>query len=111
MNYQTKSTFRRCHKKSVANFKISIPSVFIPVHIIMTVAPDMNLVPVAAPTVYQTLVSVNNMDETQFRIGDEKVLAKYGPKVFQNNMVSEDIYNTIANRSGAPQANGWDLVS
>lgn len=49
----------------------------------------------------QTLVSVNNMDQSVFRDGDKTILASSWHKVFKNCSPTEEIYNAIASKSGA----------
>jgi hypothetical protein len=64
-----------------------------------------------AKTAYQTLVSVNNMNEEQFKENDRKTCAQYWDKVFQKNAAGEDIFNEIASRGGASTSSLWDSVS
>lgn len=52
------------------------------------------------PTPYQTLVSVNNIDQGKFVQSDLASVSKHWSKVFFNNTVSEDIYNAIAAKNG-----------
>lgn len=49
----------------------------------------------------QTLMSVNNIDQTQFVQSDLDVTRKYWDEVFFQNHVSGDIYDAIASLSGA----------
>lgn len=48
----------------------------------------------------QTLVSVNNIDQTVFSDSDRASAVKYWDECFFQNTVSEDIYDAIASKSG-----------
>lgn len=52
----------------------------------------------------QTLVSVNNIDQSVFQIGDKATTTKYWNAVFLQNSVSEDIFDAIASKSGTSAA-------
>ena len=50
-------------------------------------------------TPYQTLTSVNKVDQDKFKTSDLKTVTKYWDKVFLQNTVSEGIYDAIAGMS------------
>lgn len=56
------------------------------------------------PTPYQTLVSVNNIDQEKFVQTDLATVSKHWSKVFFNNTVSEDIYNAISAKNGTAKS-------
>ena len=63
------------------------------------VSNDINVNPTAR-TPYQTLVPVNNIDQSKFAQTDLATVSKHWNKVFFRNTVSEDIYDAIAAKSG-----------
>ena len=63
------------------------------------VSNDINVNP-KARTPYQTLVPVNNIDQSKFVQTDLATISKHWNKVFFSNTVSEDIYDAIAAKSG-----------
>ena len=50
-------------------------------------------------TPYQTLTSVNKVDQDKFKTSDLRTVTKYWDKVFLQNTVSEGIYDAIAGMS------------
>ncbi len=60
-----------------------------------TVLPTMDAV--------QLLASVNTINPEAFRNTDKLTLKTYFPKVFLQKVVSDDIYNAIASKSGSAQ--------
>ncbi len=52
----------------------------------------------------QTLVAVNNLDQSLFVDKEKEIIGKHWNKVFLQNTVSEDIYDAIASKSGASAA-------
>ena len=52
------------------------------------------------PALYQTLVSVNQLDHSKFIEGDRLAVGKYWDKVFTQNNTSEEIYDAIACKGG-----------
>ena len=63
------------------------------------------VVPEEAPaTAYQTLISVNSIDQEQFKSSDRKAVEGLWCKVFVQNTVSEEIFDAIAAKSGELQA-------
>ena len=65
----------------------------------------------AAPTGYQTLVSVNKIDQNQFKSVDTNAVTKYWSKVFIQNNVSADIHDAISGKSGQEAQATRDSVS
>ena len=57
-------------------------------------------------TPYQTLTSVNKVDQDKFKTSDLKTVTKYWDKVFLQNTVSEGIYDAIAGMSANAGAKG-----
>lgn len=54
-------------------------------------------------TPYQTLISVNSIDQEKFKSSDLKSIKELWNKIFIQNTVSEEIYDAIAAKSGAAQ--------
>ena len=59
---------------------------------------------------YHTLVSVNNIDQDQFKSDDQSTVSRYWFKVFIQNNISSDTYDAIAGKSGAALQAARDSV-
>ena len=58
----------------------------------------------------QTLVRVNNLDQSLYVDKDTEIISKHWNKVFLQNTVSEDIYDAVASKSGTSAANRKTVI-